>query len=63
MCRSKCPSSAGTHNQQALGSESINHRMPSIAALSSILVLGLIAELLVVVVLSAQRIMLVGEAA
>jgi hypothetical protein len=37
--------------------------MPSFAAISSILVLGLITELLVVVVLSAQRIMLVGEAA
>jgi hypothetical protein len=35
----------------------------ALAAISSILVLGLITELLVVVVLSAQRIMLVGEAA
>jgi hypothetical protein len=37
--------------------------MQSLAAISSILVLGLITELLVVVVLSAQRSMLVGEAA
>jgi hypothetical protein len=59
--------STGYDNQQALTKISTAPIMASIklslTAISSILVLGLIAELLVVVVLSAQRIMLVGEAA
>jgi len=73
LCRNECSTSTGYDNQQALVERNLSQRVISkrnianpmsfLAAVSSILVLGLIAELLVVVVLSAQRIMLVGEAA
>jgi hypothetical protein len=48
-------------NKQAIAS--IATMMIPAAILSSILVLGLITELLSVVVLSVQKLMLVGEAA
>jgi hypothetical protein len=50
-------------SKRAIAKKSIATMMILAATLSSILVLGLITELLSVVVLSVQKSMLVGEAA